>query len=160
MSNGSLVPFTGGDIEFNDLNGDHVIDDQDRTIIGNPNPRLAGYVQWHGSYSRFTLNALFGFSIGNDLYNRTRASLEQMSGYENQSQAILNRWRADGQENSIPKASWGDPMGNAAFSDRWIEDGSYLRLRTIALNYNLPIAAKQIKYARIYVSANKIDYPN
>jgi hypothetical protein len=108
------------------------------------------------SYSRFTLNGLFGFSIGNDLYNGTRASLEQMSGYENQSLAVLNRWRADGQVTSIPKASWGDPMGNAAFSDRWIEDGSYLRLRTIALSYNLPVAAKQIKYAKIYVSANNL----
>jgi TonB-linked SusC/RagA family outer membrane protein len=156
MSNGSLVPFAGGDIKFNDLNGDHVIDDQDRTVIGNPNPDWLGMFNGTVSYSRFTLNALFGFSIGNDLYNGTRASLEQMSGYENQSLAVSNRWRADGQITSIPKASWGDPMGNAAFSDRWIEDGSYLRLRTIALSYNLPVAAKQIKYAKIYVSANNL----
>ncbi len=156
MPNSSLVPFSGGDIKFNDLNGDHIIDDLDRTVIGNPNPDWAGMFNGTLSYERFTLNTLFSFSIGNDLYNGTRQSLEQMSGYENQSQAVLNRWRADGQKTSIPKASWGDPMGNAAFSDRWIEDGSYLRLRTISLSYNLPIAAKQVKYAKIYVSANNL----
>ncbi|HEX8017198.1 MAG TPA: SusC/RagA family TonB-linked outer membrane protein, partial [Flavobacterium sp.] len=131
LSNGQLVPFAGGDMRFTDTNGDKVIDDKDRMIIGNPNPDLTGSITTNFTYKRFSLQGLFTFSVGNDLYNGVRYNLEKMSGYENQSTAIANRWRAEGQQTDIPKATWGDPMGNASFSDRWIEDGSYLRLKTL-----------------------------
>ena len=156
MPNASLVPFTAGDMIFKDLNNDKIIDDADRMVIGNPNPDWLGTFTADISYKRFTLNTLFNFSLGNDIYNGMRARLESMSGYENQTKAVKNRWRAEGQQTAMPKAVWGDPMGNAAFSDRWIEDGSYLRLRTLALTYNLPITPKQIKYARIYATANNL----
>jgi hypothetical protein len=56
----------------------------------------------------------------------------------------------------MPKATWGDPMGNSEFSDRWIEDGSYLRLKTLVLGYNVPINSKYVKYIQMYATANNL----
>ena len=115
LTNGDLVPFKGGDMRFTDTNGDKVIDDKDRMVIGNPNPDLTGSFTANFTYKRFSLQGLFNFSVGNDLYNGVRYNLEKMSGYENQSVAVENRWRAEGQQTDMPKATWGDPMGNAEF---------------------------------------------
>jgi TonB-linked SusC/RagA family outer membrane protein len=156
MPNGDLVPFGGGDMIFSDLNNDNIIDGQDRAVIGDPNPQWVGMLNSKISFGDFTLDAMFNFSYGNDLYNGTRAMLEGMSGYENQSQAVLNRWRANGQETTIPKATWGDPMGNAFFSSRWIEDGSYIKLRTLILSYDLPAFSETIRYAQIYATGNNL----
>lgn len=156
LPDASLVPFSGGDVHFTDKNNDKVIDENDRTIIGNPNPEWFGMISSAVTYKRVSLSALFSFSLGNELYNGTRNSLEKMSGFENQTLAVLNRWRADGQQTATPQAVWGDPMGNNLFSDRWIEDGSYLRLRTIALSYTMPIENKIIKSAKFYLSANNL----
>ncbi|MBC7616692.1 MAG: SusC/RagA family TonB-linked outer membrane protein [Pedobacter sp.] len=153
---GVLVPFAGGDIRFSDLNGDKVIDDADRTVIGNPNPDVFGSFNNTFTYKNWSLNALFTFVSGNDIYNYTRAQLESGSTYYNQTDLIRNRWRGNGQVTDIPKASFGDPMGNARFSDRWIEDGSYLRLRTVSLTYNVPLKSKSLKYAKVYATANNV----
>ena len=102
------------------------------------------------------MDALFTFSKGNQVYNYTRAVLEGQQGYYNQTLAVLNRWRADGQITDVPKATYGDPMGNARFSDRWIEDGSYLRLRTISLTYNVPIKNKFFRSVRVYLTGNNV----
>ena len=156
LSNGNVVPFTAGDMRFVDKNGDDVIDDNDRMVIGNPNPDIAGSFSTSFSYKRFSLQGLFTFSLGNDIYNGLRYNLEKMSGYENQSVAVANRWRVEGQQTDMPKATWGDPMGNAEFSSRWIEDGSYLRLKTLAVGYDFPITNNYIKYIKIYASANNL----
>ena len=157
LTNGELVPFSGGDMRYTDANGDKVIDDKDRVVIGNPNPDVIGSFNTNFTYKRLTLQALFNFSVGNDLYNGVRYNLEKMSGYENQSIAVANRWRAEGQQTNIPKATWGDPMGNAEFSNRWIEDGSYLRLKTLVLGYNFPMNdSKHIKYIQLYATANNL----
>ncbi|MBA0883582.1 SusC/RagA family TonB-linked outer membrane protein [Flavobacterium undicola] len=157
LTNGELVPFTAGDMRFVDVNGDKVIDNNDRMIIGNPNPDVAGSFSTNITYKRFSLQGLFNFSVGNDIYNGLRYNLEKMSGYENQSAAVANRWRAEGQQTDIPKASWGDPMGNAEFSSRWIEDGSYLRLKTLVLGYDFKVNDKNyIKYIKLYASANNL----
>jgi TonB-linked SusC/RagA family outer membrane protein len=155
-ADGSLRAFKGGDIRFADLNGDKVIDDNDKMIIGNPNPDFYGSFYDRVSYKRFTLNALFTFSVGNDIYNYTRAQLEGMSNAYNQTDAVRNRWRTNGQVTDIPKATWGDPMGNSRFSNRWIEDGSYLRLRTVSLTYDIHIRSKFFKNASIYASGNNL----
>lgn len=138
-ANGSLTPFRAGDVKFVDRNGDKVIDENDRTVIGDPNADIFGgfsnRILWQG----FELNALVTFSVGNDVYNYLRSRLESQAGVENQLQTVLNSWRVDGQHTNMPKATWGDPMGNSRFSDRWIEDGSYLRLRSLSLTYNVPL---------------------
>ena len=157
LTNGELVPFKGGDMRFVDANGDKVIDDNDRAVIGNPNPDLTGSITANFTYKRFSLQGLFNFSVGKDLYNGLRYNLEKMSGYENQSVAVENRWRAEGQQTDMPKAVWGDPMGNASFSDRWIEDGSYLRLKTLVLGYDFNVEKMNyIKAIKIYATANNL----
>jgi hypothetical protein len=124
--------------------------------LGNPNPDFYGSFYNRVSYKRFTLNALFSFSVGNDIYNYTRAQLEGMSNAYNQTDAVRNRWRTNGQVTDIPKATWGDPMGNSRFSNRWIEDGSYLRLRTVTLTYDIRIRSKFFKNASVYASGNNL----
>jgi len=66
-------------------------------------------------------------------------------------------WKSQGQITNIPRASWGDPMGNASFSDRWIEDGSFFRLKSVSLSYDLPVKGKKsLKYASIYATGNNL----
>lgn len=155
-ADGTLVPFTGGDIRFVDINNDHIIDENDRQVIGNPNPSLFGSGSGRVAWKKFSLEALFTFVQGNDIYNYTRQQLESMSGYANQTDAVRNRWRTNGHQTDIPKASWGDPMGNSRFSDRWIEDGSYFRLRTISLSYHHPFKDGFMKYLDVYVTGNNV----
>lgn len=153
---GNLVAQQGGDVRFEDINGDHVIDEQDMQVIGNPNPDFTGGITTSITYKRITLNALFTFTKGNDLYNYTRRQLESGYGFQNQSQAMLNRWRGNGQVTDIPRASYGDLSGNSSFSNRWIEDGSYLRLRTLSVSYNFPLRYKGFKYLMIYATGNNL----
>lgn len=156
LANGDLAPFTAGDMRFVDANGDKIIDNNDRMVIGNPNPDVAGSFSANITYKRFSLQGLFNFSVGNDIYNGLRYNLEKMSGYENQSVVVANRWIAEGQQTNIPKATWGDPMGNAEFSDRWIEDGSYLRLKTVVLGYDFAVTNDYVKYIKLYATANNL----
>lgn len=153
---GVKMPFKGGDMRFVDTNGDKIIDGKDRVVIGNPNPDLFGGFNNSFAYKNWNLDVLFSFSLGNDIYNYTRSVLESASTYYNQTDLIRNRWRGEGQVTNVPKAAYGDPMGNATFSDRWIEDGSYLRLRTINLSYTIPLKTKAIKYAKVYGTANNV----
>ncbi|SIS94869.1 TonB-linked outer membrane protein, SusC/RagA family [Filimonas lacunae] len=152
-TDGSLTPFAGGDIRFADIDGNKIIDDNDRTIIGNPNPLFTGAFTSRWAYKGFELSALFTFSYGNDVYNQLRYHLEAENGYQNQLVSVNNRWRANGQVTNTPKAAYGDPMGNSRFSDRWIEDGSYLRLRTLSLQYNVPLKATgALKSATVFAT--------
>ncbi|WP_018628824.1 SusC/RagA family TonB-linked outer membrane protein [Niabella aurantiaca] len=155
-TNGSLTPFKGGDIIFADRNGDHVIDEDDRQIIGNPNPDFFGGISTQLTCGNFTLDLLATFSKGNDIYNYARRQLESESNYYNQTAAIQNRWKTDGQLTDIPKATWGDPMGNSRFSDRWLEDGSYLRLKTASLTYKIPVRPTALKYINVYVTGSNL----
>ncbi|MBS1511529.1 MAG: SusC/RagA family TonB-linked outer membrane protein [Bacteroidetes bacterium] len=155
-ADGTLAPFKGGDIRFADLNGDKIIDDNDRTILGSPNPDFSGSFFTTFAYKRISLNALFTFSHGNEVYNYTRAQLEGMSNVYNQTQAVVNRWKNNGEVTTMPKAAWGDPMGNARFSSRWIEDGSYLRLRTVTIAYEVPLRSNFFKNATVYATGNNL----
>ncbi len=153
LPDGSLVPFTGGDVRFIDINGDRIIDDNDRTVLGNAQPKWIGGFTNRVAWKRFTFEAMFTFSQGGEVYNHLRHQLERGDGVENQLQSVANRWRADGQVTNMPKASWGDKTGNTAFSDRWIEDGSYLRLRSLTVDYRVPIKARgAIKDVHVYLA--------
>lgn len=157
LTNGDLVAFGAGDMRFIDTNGDKVIDDKDRVIIGNPNPDFTGSITTNLTYKRFSIQGLFSFSVGNDIYNGLRYNLEKMSGYENQSVVVANRWKAEDQVTTIPKATWGDPMGNASFSNRWIEDGSYLRLKTLVIGYDFAVDKfTYIKAIKLYATAENL----
>jgi len=156
QDNGTIIPFKGGDIRFTDLNNDKIIDGNDRQVIGNPNPDFFGSITNRIEWKRFTLETFFTFSQGNDIYNYTRRQLESQSGYENQTVAVVNRWRNNGQVTNMPRASFGDPLGNSRFSDRWIEDGSYFRLRSATLSYNLQFKTNFLRYAVLYVTGNNL----
>ena len=157
MKDGSLVSFSGGDMHFSDLNGDKIIDDNDRSVLGSAHPDWFGGINNRVVWKHFTLQALFTYSAGGKVFNQLRQQLESASGTNNQLQRVANRWRIDGQQTNTPKATWGDPMGNAEFSDRWIEDGSYIRLRTLSLEYALPLKnTKFFKSANIYATGNNL----
>lgn len=157
QANGTLAAFSGGDVRFiNQDASDKVIDSRDRQVIGDPNPDVFGSVSSSLTWKKWSLDALFTFTEGGDIYNYTRRQLESMSGYENQSQAVLNRWQTNGQKTDIPRLSWGDPMGNSRFSDRWIEDGSYFRLRSLAIGYKLPFTRGALKYIAVYLTGNNV----
>ncbi|BDD08312.1 SusC/RagA family TonB-linked outer membrane protein [Fulvitalea axinellae] len=150
-------PFRAGDVHFVDQNGDGVIDQQDRTVIGDANPDFTGSFGFDARYRRFSFNILFDYAYGGDVYNYVRRQLETMSDYSNQSTAVLNRWRFDGDRTDMPKASYGDVMGNARFSDRWIEDGSYLRLRHVSLSYAAKTPkSKIIRDFRVHVTGRNL----
>lgn len=153
---GNKIPFTAGDAKFVDKNGDKIIDDRDRFILGSPIPDLFGGMNHTVAYKKWRLSALFTFNSGNEVYNYTRAQLESGKNFYNQTDLMLNRWRAEGQVTNVPKVSYGDPMGNARFSDRWIEDGSYFRLRQLALEYDFSISNQLVKYIRVYGTVNNV----
>lgn len=158
---GVAVPFGAGDVVFEDVSGpqgkpDGYIDAYDKQLIGNPNPDFYGTVTNKFVYSRFTLNTVFTYSVGNDVYNYQRSLLEAGSNFYNQTTAMLRRWTADGQVTDQPKSVYGDPMGNARFSDRWIEDGSYIRLKTVTLSYDLPLKSNFIEGVNFWVSATNV----
>lgn len=151
------IPFGAGDMRFVNLDdSDNIIDENDRTVIGNPNPDLFGSIYTGLKYQRWDLNVFMTYSWGNDIYNYTRAQLESMSGFNNQTPAVRNRWKTEGQITDMPRAAWGDPMGNARFSDRWIEDGSYLRLKTVTLSYKWPVNYKILRVCSFYATADNL----
>ena len=155
-ANGNLSPFQVGDVRFTDNSGDKIIDQHDMQVIGDPNPDFTGAVNNVITWKRWSFDALITFSKGNDIFNYTRSVLESMSNVYNQTPVVLNRWRADGQLTTIPRAAFGDPSGNSRFSDRWIEDGSYARLRTMSLNYDVAIKPGLIKYLKLYATGNNL----
>lgn len=128
--------YQAGDIHFIDQNSDNIIDDRDRVNIGNANPTLFGSINTSLQYKGFELSANFGYSVGNKMYNAVRRSMESMSDFGNQLISVNNRWMSEGQVTSMPRASYGDPLGNSQFSDRWIENASYLKLKELTLSYN------------------------
>ncbi len=136
---GAHQNFTAGDVHFVDQNGDGVIDERDKVIIGDPNPDLYGNIFATVNYKRFTLDMGFNFSVGNDVYNYQRSILNSGSTFYNQQVSEMNHWRYEGQITTLPKVAYGDPMQNNRFSDRWIEDGSYLRLKNVRLTYQIPL---------------------
>lgn len=148
--------FGAGDVIFKDNHQDGVIDEKDRVVIGDPNPDIYGNIFSAMHYKRFGLDLNFNYSLGNEVYNYMRSQLEGGSRFMNQTTAMLNRWQAEGQVTDMPRATFQDPMGNSRFSDRWIEDGSYLRLKSVTLSYNLPVNSTFIQGFQFWVQANNV----
>lgn len=136
---GNRHAFMAGDIHFADLNEDGIIDEKDKTIIGDPNPDIYGNIFASVNYKNLSLSVGFNYSLGNDVFNYQRMVLNSGSTFFNQQVAEVGRWRYEGQQAELPRATFNDPMGNNRFSDRWIEDGSYLRLKTVNLSYRVPV---------------------
>lgn len=153
---GARQNYRAGDVHFQDLNGDGQIDEADRTVIGDPNPDIYGNAFIKANCRNFTLTLGFNYSLGNDVFNYQRSLLEGQSNFYNQTVAVTNRWRHEGQKTSMPRLAYGDPMGNSRFSDRWIEDGSYLRLKTINLTYKIPVHYTWLQGLTVWAEANNV----
>ena len=148
--------FKAGDVHFADLNGDHQITEADRMIIGDPNPDIYGNIFTTVAWKRLKLDAHFNYSLGNDVYNYVRQQLESGSRFMNQTTALNRRWQIEGQQTDVPQITFQDPMGNSRFSDRWIEDGSYLRLKSVTLSYDLPVSNEYIQGFQFWIQANNV----
>lgn len=158
LLNDKYKPYQAGDAIFRDLSGpedapDGIINHYDKTIIGSSLPSHFGGIDNTIKYKNWSLSAFVHFVVGNEVFNYVRYLNERMSGLDNQSINVLNRWQYEGHQTDVPRASWNDPTGNASFSTRWIEDGSFLRLKNLSLAYTLDRKFLAFRNAKFYVSA-------
>jgi hypothetical protein len=133
MANGRR--FEAGDVHYADKNGDGVIDGADREVIGSATPTAFGSFFTRLEYKRWALDMTFVYSVGNDAYNAVRRLTEGGKDFSNAATSVNRRWLMEGQQTDIPRVRWADRVGNNAFSERWIEDGSYVKLRDVTLSY-------------------------
>ncbi|MCW3466109.1 SusC/RagA family TonB-linked outer membrane protein [Chitinophaga nivalis] len=148
-----------GYIKFRDINGDGQVDNNDQTIIGNPNPVHTGGFSNNFTYRNFDLHVFFQWSYGNDILNANRIEFENGDvnrPFLNMFASYANRWTPEHQSNTLYKVGGQGPL---VYSSRTIEDGSYLRLKTVALGYNFPavrLKPVKIKSCRIYAAAQNL----
>jgi len=148
-----------GDIKFADLNGDGVITGADQEILGSAQPNFTGGFNNNFTYKNFDFSFFWQFSYGNEIYNNTRVFGEGMNTIYGQFASVLDRWTPTHTDTEIPRAVYGDTNTNARNSDRFVENGSYLRLKNVNLGYNLPseVAAKlHMRKLRIFASAQNL----
>lgn len=148
-----------GDIRFRDLNNDGVINDSDRTVIGNPNPSWLFSMNNSLSYKGFELSVFLQGIAGNKIYNANNIDNTGMAAAYNQTTDVLKCWQGEGTSNSMPRAVFGDPNQNTRVSDRFVENGSYLRLKNITLSYTFPkqwLQKAQIENARLSLSCENV----
>lgn len=151
--------FQAGDVKFVDQNNDGVIDDADRVVIGNPNPDIYGNIYTSLTWKNLRLDANFKYSVGNDIYNYQRSELEGLNTTYNQTTAALRRWTYEGQVTDMPKSCYtysDEWRNNERMSDRWIEDGSYLKLKNIRLTYNIPYSNSWLLGLKVWGEANNV----
>ncbi len=155
---GNKTYFEAGDMRFVNTNAsDKIINEADRQVIGDPNPDIYGNINLNFHIiDRITVSAGFKYSLGNDIYNYQRSLLESGTMFINQTTAINRRWVSEGQVTDIPRSTYGDPMGNSRFSDRWIEDGSYLKLKNVTVSYKIPVQNDYIKGITVWGAANNL----
>ncbi|WP_211221677.1 SusC/RagA family TonB-linked outer membrane protein [Spirosoma panaciterrae] len=148
-----------GDIRFKDLNNDGIINDNDRAIIGNPNPKFIYALTNNITYKGFDLTVFLQGVYGNDIFNANNVYQQSMAVAQNQTTAVLGRWTGPGTSNTMPRAIFNDPNKNARISNRFVEDGSYLRIKNVTLGYTIPKTLTQrikLSSARLYASCQNL----
>ncbi|MFD2324505.1 SusC/RagA family TonB-linked outer membrane protein [Mucilaginibacter galii] len=156
-----------GDIKFKDLSGpngvpDGVIDNFDRTRIGSFLPNFTYSLNYSASYKNFDASVFFQGVQGNEILNTPRIIMEGMTRLFNAGTNVLNAWTPSNTNTDMPRATTGDLNRNSRISSRWIEDGSYLRLKNVILGYTLPantltsISGSTIKRLRVFVSSTNL----
>lgn len=159
LENAYGIPFRPGDMHFADKDNNKIIDSNDRFDLGSLYPNITGGAYIDMKYKNLSVNVLVDFSQGNSIFNYTRMLTESLSGYGNQSISALYSWKNDNDQTTIPRIDNGDMAGNARFSDRWIEDGSFIRLKEVSIAYKLPDAGIY-KNLTIYVSGQNLFISN
>ena len=150
--------FRGGDAIYKDVNHDGLINELDYVKIGDSNPKFFGGITSNLSYMNFTLALFFEYKYGHQVINIARMRTENLYNQNNQSTATLRRWRKQGDETDIPRAIY-EQGNNWEGSDRFVEDASYIRLRTASLSYDLPddlVRRWRIENLQVFVSAFNI----
>ena len=148
-----------GDIKFKDLNADGIINDKDRTNIGNFNPTFTYGLTQSINYKNIELTLFIQGSQGNKVLNFTRWYTEGGVSNGNYSRDVLGRWTGVGTSNDMPRMILNDPNGNNRVSDRFVEDGSYLRVKNVRVAYSAPakwVSKMGVKKAQIYVSGQNL----
>ncbi|WP_221658843.1 SusC/RagA family TonB-linked outer membrane protein [Bacteroides salyersiae] len=153
---GALIPFSAGDMHFEEVIADHIINEKDQQVIGDPNPDLYGNFNFNLRYKNLTIETLFTYSYGNDAYNGLRANLEAGNNVYNQATSMQNRWVVNGQQTEIPRAVYKDPMGNSRFSDRWIEDASFMKFKTLSVSYKVPLNLSFLQEVTVWGTVNNL----
>ena len=157
-SSGKNYRFNGGDAIYEDVNNDGQINALDIVYLGSSLPKLTGGFGFTITYGDWRLMTQFNYRVGNKIFNMARLRAEAMTSNDNQSQAVNYRWRKEGDDTSIPRAMYGNSSNyNSLVSDRFVEDGSYLRMGYIQLSYAL--RKQQLKWiglnrVNFYLSAN------
>ena len=159
---GTTLPyeFKGGDAIYEDVNHDGNINALDIVYLGSSLPKLTGGFGYNLKYGKWRLNTQFTYRVGNKILNLARLDAEAMIGNDNQSKAVNHRWRKEGDNTSIPRAMFGAGSNyNTLISDRFVEDGSFLRLNYIQLSYELNrdwVKSLGLRGIRCYMSANNL----
>ena len=152
---GTNKPLKPGDVKYLDVNGDHIINDADRRIIGNGNPKFYGSFINNLKYGAFDLLLDLQFSYGNDVLNMTKHSAEDRTGLANSYKSVLNAWTPENQNSNIAAIRDSKAGYVSNVDTHWVEDGSFLRGRNLVLGYTVPSAlAERVKLnrARVYAS--------
>ena len=155
--NGS--PFKGGDMIWEDIDKNGIIDDNDRQIIGSPQPIFIGGFGNNFSYKNFGLNVLLQFSYGGQVMNDLRRNRNKMSTTNSLGQDALNRWRNEGDITDFPMLRYGDIMENFRASDYFLEDASYTRLKDVTLSYRIPSKTLKktfLSSVNVYISGSNL----
>ena len=152
-------PFKGGDMIWEDIDGNGVIDDNDRVIIGDPNPKFIGGMSNTFSYKGISLNIMMQWSYGNKVMNEFRRTRNAMRTTGNLGQDALARWKAQGDITNFPMIRYQDKMENFRPSSFNMEDGSFLRIKEVTLSYNIPrkwCKKAFLKSANVYISGTNL----
>ena len=147
-----------GEIRYKDLNGDGVIDSNDQQIIGNVNPKFLFGVTNTFNYKGLDLTVFFQGSVGNDILNYTRAISDNLGSTRSNNitqRAYDNRWTPENPSGTGRKAVYADAVP-LLFSNRFVENGTYVRLKNVTLGYNFDFKSYGIRSARLYVSVTNL----
>ena len=148
-----------GDIMYKDLNGDGRITADDQQILGNAQPKFYGGITNTVRYMGFDVSAFLQYNVGNKIYNFSKAFTQGMNSSFGQDADVLNRWTPTNTNTDIPRAVYGDPNQNSRPSDRFLENGSYARLKSVTLGYTLPstlTTRAHLRTVRIYAQAQNL----
>lgn len=151
-----------GDIKFKDLNGDGKITADDRTFLGSYIPKFSYALNYSADYHNFDLSVFFQGVQGNKIFNGTRVLREGMARLFGAGVEVLDAWTPSNTHTSMPRAISGDPNQNARVSSRWIEDGSYFRLKNIILGYTVPVMKLRsltrgaVSNLRLYIASQNL----
>ncbi|WP_461040587.1 SusC/RagA family TonB-linked outer membrane protein [Spirosoma harenae] len=153
---------SAGDIRFKDINGDGKIDAADRTYLGSYLPKFNYGANFSGTYKNFDFTLYLQGTYGNKIYNGTKVVTQGMLRLFNAGPDVLNAWTPTNMNTNIPRAVAGDPNNNSRTSDRFIEDGSYMRIKNLTIGYSIPtkvlggLTSNVVNKVRVYVSSQNL----